>query len=118
MVAEDFRVRRSIFRAWVHAYVDPLVEHGFVLQGSTAAQAPHSSLAGSGSLPTRAIESRAVAVGIEGLSASDLARRLRTGEPSILPIVRDDTVLLDVRTIAKDEITLVSARVEEIAASP
>jgi len=88
------------------------------VSGVTAAQAPHSSLAGSGSLPTRAIESRAVAVGIEGLSASDLARRLRTGEPSILPIVRDDTVLLDVRTIAKDEITLVSARVEEIAASP
>lgn len=83
--------------------------------GVTASQAPHSSLAGSGSLPTRAIESRAVALGIEGLSASDLATCLRTGIPAILPIVRDDTVLLDVRTIAEDEVQLVAGRVEEIA---
>ena len=51
------------------------------------------------------------------LPVQDLARQLRTGEPSILPTVQDDKVILDVRTLEESELAEICARVKEIIAS-
>jgi hypothetical protein len=54
-------------------------------------------------------------VTISNCSAQELARNLRTGEPSVLPTVQNDAVFLDVRTITDDEVDLITARIAEIA---
>jgi len=85
------------------------------IAGTTAAIQPHDGYAGSGSLPARPIESRALQVTVSGVTADELARRLRSGDPSVLPTIQDDSVILDVRTISDDEVDLISARIAEIA---
>ena len=73
------------------------------------------SQAGSGSLPAREYPSWAVSVEMQGLSAEDLARELRRGRPPILPRIREDVVLLDLRTLDDDDFPLLEARLAEIA---
>lgn len=85
------------------------------IPGASVNALPHDGYAGSGSLPARPIESRAARVTISSCSAQELARRLRTGDPSVLPTIQDDSVFLDVRTIADDEVDLITARIAEIA---
>ncbi len=77
----------------------------------------HDGYAGSGSLPARPIDSRGVQLSSPLLPVQDLARQLRTGEPSILPTVQDDKVILDVRTLEESELAEICARVKEIIAS-
>ena len=60
--------------------------------------------AGSGSLPLEEIPSIAITVVPAGLSAGDLATRLRRCEPAILGYVRDDRLHLDMRTVTDDEV--------------
>jgi len=60
--------------------------------------------AGSGSLPLEEIPSVAVTIQPAGLSAGDLAGRLRQGDPAILGYVREDRLHLDMRTINEDEL--------------
>jgi len=68
--------------------------------------------AGSGSLPLEEIPSVAITIRPAGLSAGDLAARLRQGDPAILGYVRDDRLHLDLRTIAEHEMpSLVAALV-------
>jgi len=84
------------------------------IPGLASAVEPHGALAGSGSLPAREIESRAVRLDSDRHTASELARLLRGGEPSIFPVVRDDAVRLDVRTFEDDEIAPIVARLREV----
>ncbi len=74
------------------------------------------SQAGSGSLPTREYPSWAVSVKHRKASAQDLAQALRSGQPPVLPRIRDDVVLLDLRTVEDDEFSLLKARLREISA--
>ena len=53
---------------------------------------------GSGSLPTETIPSVMVSVSVPGLSASELARRLRLDEACVFSRIEDDLVRLDMRT--------------------
>jgi L-seryl-tRNA(Ser) seleniumtransferase len=62
-----------------------------------------ASLAGGGSLPTREIPTRLIAVEAPPLSAAALEVRLRQASPPLIVRVADDKVLLDVRTIAPEE---------------
>ena len=88
-----------------------------------AAQAPairteiRPSLAylGSGSLPTEAIPSLAVAVTVPNLGATELARRLRMDEACIFGRIEDDRVHLDVRTLTDEQLPLVAAALGRIA---
>lgn len=73
------------------------------------------SQAGSGSLPARELPSWGVTVTLEGSSSDGLARALRTGEPAILARVRDDAVLLDVRTLPDEEHPWIAERLRELA---
>jgi len=63
---------------------------------------PSFSQAGSGALPLEKIPSYAVHLKPEG-SVENFVRVLRTGEYPVIPIIQDDKVILDFRTIFPDE---------------
>jgi len=71
------------------------------------------SFAGGGSLPAWPLPTAVVCwTPAAGASISDTSRRLRLGRPAVLPRVRDDRVLFDLRTIAEaqyDELAAVLA---------
>lgn len=66
---------------------------------------------GSGSLPTEGIPSLVVAVSLSGMSASELARRLRLDRACVFGRIQDGRVCLDVRTLTDAQAPLVAAAV-------
>lgn len=67
--------------------------------GSTVAESTASI--GGGSLPGETVPSFALSLVSDNVD--DLARRLRTGEPSVFPIIRDGAVLIDLRTVRPNQ---------------
>jgi L-seryl-tRNA(Ser) seleniumtransferase len=61
------------------------------------------SLLGGGSAPSSVLPTRLLAVACEGLSAGQIAERLRKGHPPIIARVEDELVLLDLRTVASPD---------------
>jgi L-seryl-tRNA(Ser) seleniumtransferase len=57
------------------------------------------SLLGGGAAPSSALPTRLMAVSCEGLSADELAQRLRISDPPIITRVEEGRVLLDLRTV-------------------
>ncbi len=70
---------------------------------------------GSGSLPTEAIPSFEVKVAVPGLSASELARRLRLDDACVFGRIQDDCVRLDVRTLTDEQVPQVVAALGRIS---
>ena len=64
---------------------------------------------GSGSLPTEAIESVVVSVSALGLTAAELARRLRLDGTCVFGRIEDDLVRLDMRTITEEQVHAIAA---------
>ncbi|MBW7995687.1 MAG: L-seryl-tRNA(Sec) selenium transferase [Candidatus Glassbacteria bacterium] len=54
---------------------------------------------GSGAMPACGIPTRLVAIGGERVSADELARRLRLGDPPVFGRIAEDRYLLDLRTV-------------------
>ncbi|HEX4953162.1 MAG TPA: L-seryl-tRNA(Sec) selenium transferase [Thermoanaerobaculia bacterium] len=73
------------------------------LPGIQAAAVPCAGQAGSGSLPQLELAGWGVRLSLAGCSADDLARRLRTGEPAVVPRIEDGAVLLDLRSVGEEE---------------
>jgi L-seryl-tRNA(Ser) seleniumtransferase len=69
---------------------------------------------GSGSLPTQALPSVAVAVSLPGVSASELARRFRQDAACVFGRIENDLLLLDVRTVTEAEIPQIAAAARRI----
>ena len=67
-----------------------------------------ASQTGSGSLAARDLPTYLVAVRAKGVSADELAQKLRTAATPIIARIQDDAVLLDVRTIATVEHRIVA----------
>ena len=65
---------------------------------------------GGGSLPGLEFESWVVAVRSSkpGLSADQIARRLRAAQPPVLARVRDDALLIDLRSVRDEELPLIA----------
>ena len=70
---------------------------------------------GSGSLPTESIPSVTVNVSITGVSASELSRRLRTGDACVFGRIEADIVRLDMRTITDAQVQLIAEALKKIA---
>ena len=70
---------------------------------------------GSGSLPTETIPSVVVSVSVAGLSASELARRLRLDEACVFGRIEDDLVRLDMRTLTDEQVPAVAAALGRVA---
>ncbi len=68
---------------------------------------PSWAQVGGGSLPGHDIESVAVAVIPKNISPDELERRLRLGQPAIFTRIHRDQVLLDMRTLQPEELSLV-----------
>jgi L-seryl-tRNA(Ser) seleniumtransferase len=66
---------------------------------------------GGGALPLLELPGPAVAISLPGVSADELAARLRAADPPVIARIEDDRVLLDPRTLADDELTLVARAV-------
>ncbi len=67
--------------------------------------------AGGGAMPMNPLPSRAIALTAAGLSAHDLARRLRLGTPGVVGRIERDRVLIDLRTVSDDETAAVAAAI-------
>ena len=61
------------------------------------------SAIGGGALPEETLPTRLVRISADGVAASELAGRLRGGEPALVGRVEHDAVILDVRTIDPSE---------------
>ncbi len=82
-------------------------------EGCIAADAMEEpSFLGGGSLPGSSIPSIAVRLTSTKLSADALALALRSHATPVIPHVREDTVLLNMRTVLPDEISTVIAAIE------
>lgn len=65
---------------------------------------------GGGSNPAQAVPSLALRLIPKAISVTELAQRLRTGSPAILPRIADDSLWLDLRTLfPKQDVGVVSA---------
>jgi L-seryl-tRNA(Ser) seleniumtransferase len=73
-----------------------------------------ASEVGSGAVPVETLPTKVVAVRPTGLSAEELARRLRRGAPPVFARLHRDAVLLDLRTIQPGEEGLVVRALAEI----
>lgn len=63
-----------------------------------------SSRAGGGALPEVEFPSFAVSVSPQGISVNEIESRLRRGSPPVIARIRGDSLLLDARTIGKEDI--------------
>ena len=72
------------------------------------------SVIGGGSAPGATLASRAVAISSAGLSAEEIAQRLRRGETPIVARVEDGRVLLDLRTVEPEQDEIVLRAVESL----
>jgi len=61
------------------------------------------SLIGGGSAPTSSLPTFLLAITAEGLSADDIAARLRGNDPAVIARVEEGRVLIDLRTVLEDE---------------
>jgi L-seryl-tRNA(Ser) seleniumtransferase len=93
-------------RARAKALVDALV----VCASKVSATVGDSvAYLGSGSLPAEAIPSVMVTVSADGLSAEELARRLRTDDAQVFGRIEADRLRLDMRTITDQQVTTLAA---------
>lgn len=68
------------------------------------------AMLGGGSLPAQTTESRALEIVTQGMTADELAARLRSCSPSIMGRINKDRLYLDLRTVQpQDELGLVEA---------
>src|SRR5256885_7774109 len=72
------------------------------------------SLLGGGAAPSSVLPTRLLALTYEGLSADELAVRLRASEPPIITRVEDGRVLLDLRTVFPEQDSLIANALDRI----
>ena len=91
MIAEPLAAVRRRARRWARAI------------GPNAKVVDGRSMIGGGSLPEESLPTALVAVPGDGAYVSDLARRLRLGEPPVVARIDSDALLLDPRTVLPRE---------------
>jgi L-seryl-tRNA(Ser) seleniumtransferase len=74
------------------------------------------SLLGGGAAPSAVLPTRVLALTCEGLSADELAERLRGSEPPIIARVEEGRVLLDLRTVFPQQDSALLAAITRISA--
>ncbi len=73
---------------------------------------------GSGSMPTEAIPSVMLSVSVPGLSATELARRLRLDKACVFTRIEDDLVRLDMRTLTDEQLPAIAAALGRLTRQP
>ncbi|MCU0731791.1 MAG: L-seryl-tRNA(Sec) selenium transferase, partial [Hyphomonas sp.] len=75
-----------------------------------------TSYVGGGSLPQQTLESFAVSVALPGIGPDALAARLRACAVPVVGRIRDDRFLMDVRTLADEELPCVEGAFRTVLA--
>jgi L-seryl-tRNA(Ser) seleniumtransferase len=75
-----------------------------------------TAFAGGGSLPEERIASRQLRIRPRTPSADELARRLRMGEPAVIGRVADGALMLDMMTVADEEVAILAKAVRSAMA--
>ena len=107
----------------IHASREELRDRAIALVGALAARAPvleacvveASSAVGGGAAPGAELPTVAVAVQPGALGADGFAARLREGRPPVVARVVDDRVVLDLRTVSREDEPLLLAALERAA---
>ena len=71
--------------------------------GAKVEAVPSTAVAGGGSLPGTEVSSWAVSIVHEAKSPDELARSMRFSDPPVIGRIEDDRVLLDLRTVPRDQ---------------
>ena len=90
---------------------EAIAEQLLLLPGVGASVVDGWSTIGGGSAPGSALPTRLVAIEAAGVSADELERRLRHGDPAVVARIQDGRLVVDPRTIAPDEDTILAAAV-------
>ncbi|HEX5964111.1 MAG TPA: hypothetical protein VFY42_10320, partial [Gemmatimonadales bacterium] len=85
--------------------------------GVSATTIPGESAVGGGSFPGMVLATTLVALNAGALGPDGLALRLRLGQPSIVPRVAGNRVLLDPRTLPVDSFPVIARAIEQALAS-
>lgn len=75
---------------------------------------PETSYAGGGSLPAWPLPTRAIRWRTSGVAVQEVCDRLRLMDPAVLVRLRDDAILLDLRTISPGEYGLIAAAASKL----
>lgn len=75
-----------------------------------------ASKAGGGALPLLNLATRCVGLRADHMSVDTLERTLRANDPPIIGRIENDTFLLDVRTLADDELPLIASALANMTA--
>jgi L-seryl-tRNA(Ser) seleniumtransferase len=73
------------------------------------------SVIGGGAAPSSVLPTRLISLSCEGLSADELASRLRASDPPIIARVEQGRVLLDLRTVFADQDEMIATALDRIA---
>jgi L-seryl-tRNA(Ser) seleniumtransferase len=73
------------------------------------------SVIGGGAAPSAVLSTRLVAISCEGISAEELATRLRAADPPVVVRVEEGRVLLDLRTVFEEQDEVLRAALNRIA---
>jgi L-seryl-tRNA(Ser) seleniumtransferase len=73
------------------------------------------SVIGGGAAPSSVLPTRLLAISYVGLSADELAARLRASDPPVIARVENGKVLLDLRTVFADQDPMIAAALHRIA---
>ena len=74
------------------------------------------SVIGGGAAPSSVLPTRLISLSCNGLSADELAARLRASDPPIIARVEQGRVLLDLRTVFADQDEVIATALDRIAA--
>lgn len=99
-------------RARAQALVEALAAHALTISATLGDSVAYL---GSGSLPAEAIPSVMVTVSVKGLSAEELARRLRTDQAQVFGRIEADRLRLDMRTITDEQVGIIAAALGRVA---
>jgi L-seryl-tRNA(Ser) seleniumtransferase len=69
---------------------------------------PVNSCIGGGAMPGQSLASWAVAFGFQTIDVVEMERRLRRGQPPVIGRIENNRLLLDMRTVAEDELGLLA----------
>ena len=67
---------------------------------------PLEAIVGGGAVPDARLHSWGICVALDGVSPVEVERRFRTATPPVIVRIEDDKVLLDLRTVAPEEDTI------------
>jgi L-seryl-tRNA(Ser) seleniumtransferase len=87
------------------------------LPGCSAQTVPDVSQVGGGACPLRELPTWVVELDPGDMGAPELERRLRRGEPPVAARIKNDRILLDLRTVAAGETGLLVQAVQAALAS-